>query len=112
MLDAVLMEEQRKAIHCNSCNSDFTFRHTAFLDSDFQAYAWGEYHNANWRTVFHFCEECFEHRVLAKLTDHVLDCGCNVTFCSRSGHSLPSFIRQHQENINVVSSRRPLVVSR
>lgn len=41
-------------------------------------WSWGEYVNAKWRTVMHFCPKCFPTQVLGPLTDHVKGCGCKV----------------------------------
>jgi hypothetical protein len=56
--------------------------------------AWGEYVCGKWRTVDHFCRNCFQHRVLSRLLAHAKPCGCSFNFQARTGHSLPDFIKQ------------------
>lgn len=66
-----------------------------------QVYSWGEYHNAKWRTVDHFCQDCFKERVLSRLVSHVSDCGCSFAFKARSGHSLPDWLKAAEQRCNV-----------
>lgn len=40
-------------------------------------WSWGEYHNAKWRTVKHFCEKCYSEEVLPLLIEHRNECGCD-----------------------------------
>jgi hypothetical protein len=60
-------------------------------------YAWGEYVNAKWRTVEHFCRECFEARVLKRLISHASECGCIFQVQARSGYSIPTWIQIPQK---------------
>lgn len=38
-------------------------------------WSWGEYVNAKWRTVKHFCEKCFP-KIRLQLLEHKAECGC------------------------------------
>jgi hypothetical protein len=40
----------------------------------------GEYLRAKWRTVSHFCKNCFEENVRSPLASHARDCGCSIEF--------------------------------
>lgn len=55
-------------------------------------FAWGEYSNAKWRTIKHFCQNCFVERVQKPLREHVGPCGCTVTLVARSGYRIPEWI--------------------
>lgn len=60
---------------------------------DIQMFAWGEYsRTGKWRTIEHFCQNCFSERVQKPLREHVGPCGCTVTLVARSGHSIPNWI--------------------
>jgi hypothetical protein len=39
-------------------------------------WSWGEYSNARWYTVMHFCRHCFEEEVTPRLLAHAKPCGC------------------------------------
>jgi hypothetical protein len=59
-----------------------------------KVFAWGEYVSGRWRTVDHFCEECFSARVIPRIIRHAGGCGCVFEFCARSGHSaLPEWLK-------------------
>jgi hypothetical protein len=64
-------------------------------------YAWGNYVAARWRTVEHFCEKCFQSRVMTRLLAHAGPCGCVFSFQARSGHSLPAFIQEAESQCNL-----------
>jgi hypothetical protein len=67
-----------------------------------QVFSWGEYVNGKWNTVDHFCEQCFESRVLSRLIDHARPCGCAFQFNARMGHGpLPNFIKVAEGQCNV-----------
>lgn len=55
-------------------------------------YAWGEYVNAKWRTVKHFCLFCFAKEVLYLLEQHAWQCGCKISVVARSGYRLPEWM--------------------
>ena len=55
-------------------------------------WSWGEYRYAKWRTVKHFCCQCFRREVLAPLMAHTDDCGCKIEFCGQ-GCSLPVWLK-------------------
>jgi hypothetical protein len=62
----------RKA-KCSTCNH--------VIDKDDCLWSWGEYVNAKWRTVKHFCQHCFVEQVQTPLVEHTNGCGCEVTIC-------------------------------
>ena len=41
-------------------------------------WSWGEYTNAKWRTVKHFCKNCFATEVADPLLAHGGPCGCEI----------------------------------
>lgn len=41
-------------------------------------WSWGEYRYAKWRTVKHFCRQCFIKEVQTPLLSHGSDCGCQI----------------------------------
>lgn len=43
-------------------------------------WSWGNYINAKWRTITHFCRGCFHDRVVTPLKEHTDDCGCSVEY--------------------------------
>jgi hypothetical protein len=56
-------------------------------------FAWGNYVNAKWRTVDHFCKACFGQRVVIRLLAHADPCGCMFNMNARSGYGpLPTWI--------------------
>lgn len=56
-------------------------------------FAWGEYVSAKWRTVEHFCKDCFARRVLGRLKVHAAECGCVFQVQARSGYRIPNWIQ-------------------
>lgn len=46
-------------------------------------WSWGNYVIAKWRTIMHFCKDCFPNDVAKKLTDHTDECGCSVQFITK-----------------------------
>jgi hypothetical protein len=54
-------------------------------------WSWGEYVNAKWRTVKHFCRECYPTEVHGPLVKHTGECGCAVTLVGR-GERLPTWL--------------------
>jgi len=41
-------------------------------------WSWGEYHNAKWRTIKHFCSACYATEVRDLLIKHTDGCGCTI----------------------------------
>lgn len=58
-----------------------------------EVFAWGEYQYGKWRTVSHFCRQCFTNRVLSRLVSHANNCGCNFELKARSGYRIPDWIQ-------------------
>lgn len=54
-------------------------------------WSWGEYRNAKWRIIKHFCKECFESEVKEPLIKHVEGCGCEVNLITK-GESKPEWL--------------------
>lgn len=50
-----------------------------------QFFSWGEYVNAKFRLVKHFCNACFKEEVLEPLQQHANSCGCEIVLCGK-GH--------------------------
>jgi hypothetical protein len=73
-----------------------------------QCYSWGEYANGKWRTVQHFCQSCFATSVLPRLIAHAGPCGCSFAFNARTGHTLPTFIKEAEGRCNVKRAAYPL----
>jgi hypothetical protein len=55
---------------CPSCNRSVPLDETLW--------SWGEYVSGKWRTVKHFCRECYVEEVQTPLISHTADCGCSV----------------------------------
>lgn len=66
-----------------------------------ETFAWGEYHNGKWRTILHFCQACFQERVMTRLVAHAAPCGCSFSFNARSGYSLPAFVKDAEGQCNL-----------
>lgn len=49
------------------------------LETGESIWSWGEYLYGKWRTVKHFCKNCYNEDVRQKLCSHAAECGCNVT---------------------------------
>jgi len=64
---SVLLGGRKSCPHCK-----------AKLGRGESVWSWGEYHNAKWRTVRHFCKECWGD-IASRLNAHTGDCGCSVT---------------------------------
>ena len=60
-----------------------------------EIWSWGEYHNAKWRTVKHFCAGCFATEVKGLLLQHAGSCGCAIELCGR-GIGLPAWLTLHE----------------
>lgn len=75
------VESSRKS--CPTCGEK--------LEKDEFIWSWGEYINAKWRTVKHFCKACFPREVQEPLSSHTDDCGCIVNLVSR-GEELPDWL--------------------
>lgn len=43
-------------------------------------YSWGEYVHGSWRTIAHFCQGCFQERVVPRIVQHASGCGCVFKF--------------------------------
>jgi hypothetical protein len=54
-------------------------------------WSWGEYRNARWHTVAHFCRQCFSDTVCEHLLEHAGQCGCTITLVGK-GCSLPVWL--------------------
>jgi hypothetical protein len=54
-------------------------------------WSWGEYHIGKWRTVKHFCRQCFPREVRQPLKKHSSDCGCNITLVAKNAE-LPEWL--------------------
>lgn len=57
-----------------------------------QVYSWGEYHNAKWRTIKHFCQNCYVSAVKSELHSHMFKYDCEIELRARSGYRLAEFI--------------------
>jgi hypothetical protein len=79
----------RKAKHCPCCHS--------IEPQQSGLYAWDQYVYGKWKTITHFCQACFETHILSQLKDHTGTCGCTVTFCTRSGYSMPEWFVKAKE---------------
>lgn len=55
-------------------------------------WSWGEYANARWHTVKHFCKSCFKSEVHSLLVSHTDDCGCQVTLVGKEVE-LPKWLK-------------------
>lgn len=75
-------ESRRKS--CPSCKER--------LEKDEWVWSWGEYVNAKWRTVRHFCKHCFPE-VRRDLQVHRDDCGCNFNLICKDSIECPSWLR-------------------
>ena len=62
-------------------------------------WSWGEYRIAKWRTIKHFCYQCFRKEVLEPLLSHTDDCGCRIELCS-NGSSLPMWLRLPSDDLS------------
>lgn len=63
----------------------------AKLESGESIWSWGEYVRAKWRTVKHFCKNCFVDEVQTPLASHTGDCGCTVSLVFK-GASQPDWL--------------------
>lgn len=52
----------------------------------------GEYVRAKWRTVTHFCKNCFDYKVRGALVAHTSGCGCTVNLCQKGPEPLPDWL--------------------
>jgi hypothetical protein len=75
-------ESSRKS--CKTCGAKLINGETMW--------SWGEYHNVKWRTIKHFCKECYESEVLSALIEHRNECGCDFQLIGKSS-SLPKWLR-------------------
>lgn len=48
-------------------------------------WSWGEYIRTKWHTVTHFCAQCYQTNVAARLQPHANQCGCTITLVLYSG---------------------------
>lgn len=55
-------------------------------------WSWGQYQCAKWKTVTHFCRNCYASRVKTPLQGHTKDCGCNVQLVPYGGEHLPEWL--------------------
>lgn len=62
------------------------------LEPDEWVWSWGEYVNAKWNTVMHFCKTCFPLYVKDRLLDHRNDCGCDFNLIAYGGDQLPDWL--------------------
>jgi hypothetical protein len=57
-----------------------------------RVWSWGEYVIGKWRTVMHFCKECYTTDVVPPLQRHLDDCGCAFNFIGYQGEKLPEWL--------------------
>lgn len=50
-------------------------------------WSWGNYVCAKWRTITHFCKNCFDNEVANRLKSHTDECGCTVQIVIRDSKS-------------------------
>lgn len=62
------------------------------LESGESIWSWGEYRYAKWRTVLHFCKNCFATRVQDPLLDHAGPCGCTINICMKGSVKKPAWL--------------------
>lgn len=65
-----------------------------------ECFAWGEYSRGKWYTVDHFCKNCFDEKIIPRLTSHAKDCGCSFNLIPRSGYTIPDWIKLNTCTIN------------
>jgi len=75
-------ESSRKS--CPTCK--------AKLESSEFIWSWGEYHNARFRSITHFCKSCFSDNVLAPMAKHTDECGCVIAFRRRGSIPMPAWL--------------------
>lgn len=65
-------------------------------------WSWGEYHNAKWHTVKHFCKECFDKEVRQPLLKHQQQCdggssgrftGCFINLVNHDWVKFPDWLK-------------------
>lgn len=66
----------------------------ALIEPGEKIWSWGEYVRAKWRTVMHFCKNCYGSHVKAPLFDHTKDCGCTVELVGYGGETLPQWFHE------------------
>lgn len=69
---------------CPTCNRK--------LPDGESVWSWGEYVRARWRTVLHFCVQCYDAEVKRPLLAHAGPCGCEIVLCSYQGERLPDWL--------------------
>lgn len=55
-------------------------------------WSWGEYINAKWNTVTHFCINCFHEECQVRLNAHREECGCTFNLVAYGGDPLPDWL--------------------
>ena len=74
-------ESSRKS--CPSCRTK--------LEEGEWVWSWGEYINAKWHTVKHFCKHCYPE-IRRDLEVHRSDCGCEFNLIGYGGEILPDWL--------------------
>ena len=54
-------------------------------------WTWGEYRNAKFRAIQHFCKSCWP-TIRLLLVEHADECGCNFEFCIKGGSIQPDWL--------------------
>jgi len=55
-------------------------------------WSWGEYLHGKWRTVKHFCKECFVEEVREPLLKHQAECGCGIAVVCTGWEMQPEWL--------------------
>lgn len=69
--------------------------HDKLTDGE-SVWSWGEYHNARWYTVKHFCSQCFVAEVLSLLEQHVKPCHCTIVLQCRESNRPEWLVKEVQ----------------
>lgn len=64
----------------------------AKLEEGEWVWSWGEYVNAKWHTVTHFCKSCYRGNVQQRLIVHRNECGCDFNLVGYQGEELPEWL--------------------
>ena len=88
---------------CTNCKMSSNPKSKNFR-ADLQILSWGEYHNAKWNTLTHFCNYCVNEAVIEPLRRHADPCGCAFEYVGR-GISLPVWLTEALKGVESTCSR-------
>lgn len=91
-MDREILEKPYKSIIGSTSSRKSCPACKAKLEPNEFIWSWGEYVNARFRSITHFCKSCFKVNVLDPMAKHTDECGCRIEFRRRGSIPMPAWL--------------------